>query len=86
VILPLVSNGGSNFRLEISRNGIHLVHLASVLPNLAHDLGFVLAANFPVAVNADVSAGVRLGHGILLEERDLGSAVRGKWGVHLTPA
>jgi hypothetical protein len=65
-MLPLVSNGSANLSFKIRRNGIHLVYCASVVPDLAHYLGLIPATNFPIAVHADVPAGVRLRHANLL--------------------
>src|SRR2546426_1259852 len=60
--LALVANSGPNLSLEIGRNGIHFVYSASVVLDLAHHIGFVGATNLPIAIDADVAAGVSLSH------------------------
>src|SRR5207245_657001 len=82
VILSLVSNGGANLSFEIGRDGIHLVHCASVVLDLTHDFGLIIATNFPVAIHADIAARVGLRHTSLL----MGTAFELQLGDgHLSP-
>jgi hypothetical protein len=62
LILSLVPNGVTDLWLQLGRDGIQVMHFTGVLPNLAHDFRFVLAMSSPVAVNANISASVRLRH------------------------
>jgi hypothetical protein len=65
--LLLISNRSTNLSFEVGWDGIDLVCCASVVPDLLHHLGLIVATNFPIAIHADVAARVRLHTSLLFK-------------------
>ena len=65
--LSLISNRSTNLGFEVWWDGIDLVCCTSVVPDLLHHLGLIVATNFPIAIHADVAARVRLHTSLLFK-------------------